>query len=408
MARCKLSSSNRGFSLVELILAIALFGMFATALVGLLWASYGSNVQAAQRDKASWFAREGMEAAWSIRRQGWNLLTNGSYGLTHASNYWEFSGSADSLDDGLYTRVTTIADACRDGGGALVDCSAPSSTVDLYTKRATVEVSYNSITGVNSAVTLGTYLTTWQTSDWVQTDWTGGGSQSIWSDTTRYDSDDGNVDGASGQLKLRFQPSNGSAVWIYDIAGDYSFDSAKIEVTGGRAQLFSAAGSTELGNAPADTFEFDPADGTFADIVPVSGSVYAIAYQGSGSDGFIKTISIDSLGTIGSIIDSFEFNATDGQQPDLIHVSGDVFAVAYRGPDSDGFVNTISIDSSGNIGSVIDSLEFDTSSGSTPSIVHVSGTVYAVAYSGPGSDGWLAAFTIDGGGSLSNAGADPP
>ena len=99
---------------------VALFGLFATALIGLLINSYGSNFQAAERDRATLYAQEGLEAVWSIRRQAWNLLTNGDHGLDSARGYWQFAGNSDLLED-KYTRVITITDVCRSGGD-IVDC----------------------------------------------------------------------------------------------------------------------------------------------------------------------------------------------------------------------------------------------------------------------------------------------
>ncbi len=48
----------------------------------------------------------------------------------------------------------------------------------------------------------------------------------------------------------------------------------------------------QITDAVIDTLEFDTNTGAAPDIVPVSGDVYAIAYQGQGSDGFLKTVEI--------------------------------------------------------------------------------------------------------------------
>src|SRR3989338_1174212 len=117
MIRLKPLRNQSGFSLVELMLAIALFGLFATALISLLWASYGSDVQAAQRDKAAWHARTGLEAVASIPRHDWNLLINGSHGLAPPNGHWEWSGSADSLDDGFFSPGSPLYDARPARGG---------------------------------------------------------------------------------------------------------------------------------------------------------------------------------------------------------------------------------------------------------------------------------------------------
>ncbi len=242
----------QGLGLVEVILATALFGLFATALIGLLMNSYGSDIQANQRDIALLHAQEGIEATWSIRRQAWNFLVNGTYGLDNANGYWEFFGTADTLPGG-YTRIVTIADACRDGSNNIIDCSGFGAMVDLNTKKITVEVFYTSINGVSNSVALVAYLTTWQTKDFVQTDWVGGSGQSQWSDNTKYDSDDGNLNVAtSGQVTLAALASGGcgSKIWPFTTATDYNYDPLKIEVTLGAAQLVNSGGVGSCAGTP--------------------------------------------------------------------------------------------------------------------------------------------------------------
>jgi hypothetical protein len=131
-----------------------------------------------------------------------------------------------------------------------------------------------------------------------------------------------------------------------------------------------------------DALEFDALDGFEPSMIHVSGDVYAIAYRGPDDDGFVKTIGIASNGIItDTIIDALEFDALDGFEPSMIHVSGDVYALAYRGPDDDGFVKTIEIASNGDItDTIIDALEFDTVEAYEPNMIHVSGDVYAIAY----------------------------
>jgi len=145
-----------------------------------------------------------------------------------------------------------------------------------------------------------------------------------------------------------------------------------------------------------DTLEFDASDGYEPDIIQVSGNVYAIAYRGTGNDGFLKTVTIATDGQVAdSVIDTLEFDTANGYEPDIIQVSGNVYAIAYRGTGSDGFLETVTIATDGQIAdTVIDTLEFDTSSGLTPDIIHISGNVYAIAYRGSGSDGFLETVTI--------------
>ena len=394
---------------MEIILAVALFGLFATALIGLLMNSYGSDFQAEEVYKSSLYSQEGLEAVWSIRRQAWNFLVNGDYGLTKANGYWEFSGSSELIDD-KYTRIITIADACRDGSKNLVDC--PAGTIDLYTKKATVTVTYTSINNIENQVELIAYLTLWQSKDWIQTDWSGGSGQSIWSSSNRYSSDDGNINvSTSGQIALEGLAGGGcgSKIWTFDNVADYNLsDPAKIEIADGFAQLIGSGGDYNLADTITDSLEFDTADGYEPDIINISGNIYAVVYRGTGSDGFVKTFSIDSAGSISNAtIDSLEFDTANGYEPNIINISNNIYAVAYRGTGSDGFVKTFSIDSAGAISnSTIDSLEFDTANGYEPNIINVSGTIYAVVYRGTGSDGFVKTFSIDSAGAISNSTID--
>ena len=109
-----------------------------------------------------------------------------------------------------------------------------------------------------------------------------------------------------------------------------------------------------------------------------------------GNDGFVKTVPIDSDGQIDSVVDTLEFDPTNGYEPDMIQVGGDFYGIAYSGSGNDGFLITIEIDAAGEItDTVIDSLEFDTSYCRYPDMLNVGGGLSAIAYSGPGWDGFL-------------------
>lgn len=157
-----------------------------------------------------------------------------------------------------------------------------------------------------------------------------------------------------------------------------------------------------------DTLEYDKSNGYEPSIVHVSGSVYAIAFRGSGGDGFLKTISIDAGGEIASsVIDTLEYNTSNGREPCIIHISGNTYAIAYRGPGNDGFVSTVSIADNGNINNwVIDSLEFDNHNGYEPCFIQVTGSIFAIVYRGSGNDGFLKTVSIAANGNIGNSPID--
>lgn len=168
---------------------------------------------------------------------------------------------------------------------------------------------------------------------------------------------------------------------------------------------FSITAAGDISAAVIDSFEFLPLRPYDITMIHVSGDIYALVYTGYGDDGFVCTVSITAAGDIGAaVIETVEFETSNALEPVVTHVAGDVFAIAYRGPDYDGFVVTISIDSAGDIGAaVIDSFEFDTVICSDPSILQISDNVFAIAYTGDSNAGKLVTFTISAAGAIGAA-----
>jgi hypothetical protein len=163
--------------------------------------------------------------------------------------------------------------------------------------------------------------------------------------------------------------------------------------------------SGQIANSVIDTLEFDTTNGHEPDIEAISGEYYVIAYRGASGDGFLKTVQISAQGQIAnSAIDSLEFDTQDCYEPDVLATGNNCFVVAYRGQSSDGFIKTVRIENSGMIAnSITDSLEFDSSNGYRPNILHISGEAYAVVYRGSGSDGYVSTLAIDANGLISNS-----
>ena len=166
--------------------------------------------------------------------------------------------------------------------------------------------------------------------------------------------------------------------------------------------------SGQITDTIIDTLEFDTVMGKTPNIIHISGNVYAIAYGGDGDDGFLKTVTIATDGTItDTIIDTLEFDTKKGMEPNIIHISGNVYAITYHGDGDDGFLKTVEIDVNGQItDTVIDTLEFDTTKCITPNIIHISGNVYAIAYHGDGDDGFLKTFEIATNGQITDTAID--
>ncbi len=214
--------------------------------------------------------------------------------------------------------------------------------------------------------------------------------------------------GASAIDTLEFDTSDCTAPDIINVSGDYYAVAYQGPGNDGFIKTFTIAAGGQIGASAIDALEFDNSDGREPVIIHVSGNTYAIAYRGPGNDGFIKTVAIAADGQIGnSAIDTLEFDTSDGYYPDISHISGNIYAIAYMGPGSDGLIKTVSITAGGDIGSsVIDSLEFDTSDGAFPDITYISGTTYAVAYQGANNDGFIKTVSIAADGQIGGSAID--
>ncbi len=137
----KVRRNKKGFSLVEVILSISLFGIVSLGLASGLVVSIQNSELSSYRTGAIFLAEEGLEAIRSIRDIDYSNLTDGSYGLSLAGSNWVTSGSSDL--NGEYVRSVDI------------------STVDSETKLVTSTVTWPSFFSANNSVVISSYFTNW-------------------------------------------------------------------------------------------------------------------------------------------------------------------------------------------------------------------------------------------------------
>ncbi|TSC85710.1 MAG: Uncharacterized protein G01um101416_824 [Microgenomates group bacterium Gr01-1014_16] len=151
---------RKGYLVIEVLLAAALFVTFATGAIVAVISSGDTNRRAAEQTAAMGYLSEGLEAARSIKNQGFaNLLPTPSLGVARsAGGVWSFSGTSNSTDSGRYTRVISVADVNRDGSGNIVLTGTP----DPNTKKVTSGVSWNFTAARPQDLSVSTYMTNWR------------------------------------------------------------------------------------------------------------------------------------------------------------------------------------------------------------------------------------------------------
>ncbi len=160
----------------------------------------------------------------------------------------------------------------------------------------------------------------------------------------------------------------------------------------------------------ANNLEHDTTKGEFNSLVQVDSDTYALAYAGSGADGFISTFTISADGsTTLAEVESKEHDLAMGRSNSLVQVDSDTYALAYTGDANDGYISTFDINSAGNITPIkvqnhaviggTANLEHDISNGENNSLVQVDSDTYALAYEGDADDGYISTFTISADGS---------
>jgi len=202
---------KNGFSIIEILVAIGIFAVIATAVVPAIIQTFTMARLGDNETNATLYAQEGIEAARSIKNQAFTNLVNGNYGTATGSGVWAFSGTSNTKD--LYTRQINVATVSRDSSGNI---SAPgcANLADSSTKQVTSTVTWNSSPTRSNNVTLQAYFTNWR-----KTAFGNWGTPLLDTSINLATNDDGiRVTGQGNYIYLI--RNNGSPnLYIYDISG---------------------------------------------------------------------------------------------------------------------------------------------------------------------------------------------
>jgi prepilin-type N-terminal cleavage/methylation domain-containing protein len=104
---------NRGFSLVEVLVALSIFLIFALATTALIGDTSAQSRRASNSVRAVYLAEEGLEVVRNIRDADFSNLNDGIYGIATSTGSFTLVPSPDSVD--IFSRVITISSAGESG-----------------------------------------------------------------------------------------------------------------------------------------------------------------------------------------------------------------------------------------------------------------------------------------------------
>jgi type II secretory pathway pseudopilin PulG len=144
----------KGFLLVELVIATAIFMIYAGGLAVSAIGSHLTRLENAQALVAREYFTEGWEAIRTIRNENWSALANGDHGLAIVSNHWTFADTEDEF--GIFTRTVSISDVQRDSLGSIVQSGGET---DADSKSIKITVSWQDDASQPRSISAETLLT---------------------------------------------------------------------------------------------------------------------------------------------------------------------------------------------------------------------------------------------------------
>ncbi len=212
--------NQRGQSLLEIIIALAIFALIGSFMAPFIVGSFVGLERGGEQTQAEALAQEGIEAVRSIRDGAWNeIFYNQSAVIIANSGQWIFDGEGTTEQIGQFTRTITFDDVCRNISDEIVPC--PGNYTDAHSKKTTVVVNWEPTIGATNFVQQVAYLTNWDSQEWIQTDWLGGSGQSVWFNQTKYLTDNNINISTTGEIKLKIVgvAGYGSGFIINNVSG---------------------------------------------------------------------------------------------------------------------------------------------------------------------------------------------
>jgi type II secretory pathway pseudopilin PulG len=193
----------RGNSILEIIVAMAIFSLIMAAISELVLGSFASQTRGSELLEAQALAQEGVEAMNAIARRAWNELGYTSTSVVVNGGVWQLGEEGSSEQIGNFSRIIQLDPIYRFASGEIAPDGDPLSHIDVNSRLLTVEIRWLIREDQYTNISRTAILANWPDKTWRQNDWINGAGQTIWSETDKYDTDDGNIALATSSVSLR-------------------------------------------------------------------------------------------------------------------------------------------------------------------------------------------------------------
>lgn len=155
-----------GQGMLEIILAMMVFGLIAASLASLAVGGFRGLEQGGEQTQAQAIAQEGIDAVRSIRDQAFNEIIYSTSAVAISGGKWIFSGEGSTETIGKFTRTISFTNVCRNATNNIVDC--PGTYTDVHSKKATITVTWTTRGGITNSVQKIAYITNWDSREWIE------------------------------------------------------------------------------------------------------------------------------------------------------------------------------------------------------------------------------------------------
>jgi len=199
----KTVKKNSGFSLLEIVVAMAILVIFIVAVLALVMVNFSSWQRSQEILKAENLNNEAGEALRAVKERAWNEIVYRQSAVSHAGGFWQLAGEGTSEQVDGFTRTISFSPIYRDSNLAIVSASSPGAYLDVLCQMFNSDVAWSPSPGGTISRQRSGLISPWSAQEWRQSDWSVSSGAAEWTGDGRYNSQDGNIEAAaSSELTL--------------------------------------------------------------------------------------------------------------------------------------------------------------------------------------------------------------